>query len=235
MKQQQQPYTYSKDRFINKDLSELQKANHNPIYGYQHLPLLPLERAVQKVISLVPGLADYVVKAKQNCNRNTTVLTLDESAAIFLYSMSTPFFSRLNEVLRAENRHELKPWFSFLKLFIYALEKLPSLELVVWRGVSGNIGSGYIKNDVCTWWSVNSCSTDLNVVQSYLCDNSTLFAIKSHHAKDISSFSLFETEHEVVLLPGTRLHVQSNALDFQGRLFIVYLEEIFPSIQEVPE
>jgi hypothetical protein len=44
----------SHDRFVNSALSELQEANRNPIYGYQHLPVLTLEEATEKNNSIGP-------------------------------------------------------------------------------------------------------------------------------------------------------------------------------------
>ena len=202
------------DRFVNSALSELQEANRSPIYGYQHLPVLTLEEAIEKIIPLVPGVVDYVSTAKKKCNRNSTLLTWDESAAIYLYSMPIPFFSCLNEALRAENRHALKPWFAFLKLFITALEKLPSTKETVWRGVSGDVGSIFDDGDVHIWWSVNSCSMDLNVVEQYLGETGTVFAIDAIHGKDISAFSAFPEEQEIVLMPGTRVRAKCQSLNF---------------------
>jgi len=233
--QQYELCTLKCGRFINNVFSELDEANRSPIYGYQDLPLLPLEQATEKIIPLVPGLANYVAQAKQQCNQNSTILTWDESAAIYLYSMPIPFFSHLNKALRDENRHALKPWFAYLKLFMHALEKLPSVQTDVWRGVLGNTGSNLVKNDVRTWWSVNSCSTDLKVVELYLGEEGTLFAIKSLYGKDISLFSTFKAECEVVLMPGTRLYVKSDALNFKDHLFIVHLEEVHGSMQKVSE
>ena len=69
-------------RFVSNNFSELEKANHSPIYGYQHLPILTLEEATDKLAALVPGIADYVSKAKARCNRKSELLTRDESAAI---------------------------------------------------------------------------------------------------------------------------------------------------------
>ena len=230
--QQQKSCAFIRDRFINNVISELDEANRSPIYGYQDLPLLPLEGTMKKLIPLVPDILDYMAQAKQKCNRNSNILTCDESAAIYLYSMPTSFYSDLNKALRDGSRNALKPWFAFLNLFIHALKKLPSLEIDVWRGVSGDVGSDFIKNDVRTWWSVNSCSKDLKVVELYLGEEGTVFCIKSCYGKDISSFSAFPIEHEVVLIPGTRLNVKSDALNFEGRLFIVHLEEEYRSNQE---
>ena len=213
------------NRFVNSVVAELQEANRSPIYGYQHLPVLTLEKAAERIVPFIPGLADYVAQAKENCNRNSTFLTWDESAAIYLYSMPIPFFSRLNDTLRAEKRRLLKPWFAFLKLFMTALEKLPSLEITVWRGVADDVGSIFVYNDVQTWWSVNSCSRALNVVQIYLGATGPVFAINAIQGKDVSAYSVFQEEQEVILMPGTLLCVKSNSLNFENRLFIVHLEE----------
>jgi len=214
------------DRLINSAFSELQEANCSPIYGYQHLPLLTLEEATETLIPLVADVVRYVSNAKNECNRNSTLLTWDESAAIYLYSMSRPFFSHLNDKLRAENRHALQPWFAFLKLFITALMRLPSTKKTVWRGVSGDVGTVFDDGDEHIWWSVNSCSTDISVVEQYLDNSSTLFAIDASHGKDISEYSKFQTEKEIVLMPGTRVRAKAHSLNFEkGRFFLVHLEE----------
>jgi hypothetical protein len=213
------------NRFVNGGLSELQDANRSPIYGYQHLPIVSLDQAVEKIIPIVPEVEHYVSLAKRDCNRNSSILTWDESAAIYLYSMPMTFFSRLNEFLRAKNRDVLKPWFAFLKLFLTALEKLPSYELITWRGVAGNVGSAFVDNDTQIWWSINSCSKAINVVEMYLGDTGTVFAINATNGKDITAFSAFQEEQEVILMPGSRLHVKYGSLNFKNSLFIVHLEE----------
>lgn len=213
-----------KERLVNSTFSELDKMNKNPIYGYQDLPLLALKQTLEPIQSLVPGLMEYVTTATQNCNRTSPILTLNESAALYLYTMQIPFFSSLNKALRAENRHELKPWFSFLKLFLTALNKLPSEKMVVWRGILSDTGSNALENSVQIWWSVNSCSTSLKVVEFYLGPKSTVFSIDASHGKDISTFSAYPDEKEVILMPGTRLRVMSQPLA-STNLDIVHLKE----------
>lgn len=213
------------NRFVNGGLSELRDANRSPIYGYQHLPIVSLEQAIEKIIPIVPEVEHYVSLAKRDCNRNSSILTWDESAAIYLYSMPMTFFSRLNEFLRAKNRDVLNPWFAFLKLFLTALEKLPACELIAWRGVAGDVRSEFVNNDVQIWWSVNSCSKAVDVVEIYLGDTGTVFAINATNGKDITAFSAFQEEQEVIIMPGSRLHVKSGSFSFKNSLFIVHLEE----------
>ena len=184
------------NRFINKTLSELEEANRSSIYGYQNLPVLTLEETVETIVSLVPSVGECVSTAKKKCNKRSTLLTLDESAAIYLYSMPTPFVSRLNAALRLENQHLIKPWLAYLKLFISALEKLPSTKRTVWRGVCGDARSGFIDDSIHIWWSVNSCSMALDLVEVFLGETGTVFAIDTIYGRDISAFSAFPEEQE---------------------------------------
>ncbi|CAF5035070.1 unnamed protein product, partial [Rotaria sp. Silwood1] len=98
-----------RNRFVNQDIKDFQDENASPIEGYESLNISTLEQAVQRIIRSVPRVLDYVTTAKKNCNRDSTILTLDESAAIHLYTMQTDFFTNLNCALRAKNRNNLKP------------------------------------------------------------------------------------------------------------------------------
>jgi hypothetical protein len=214
------------NRFVNNTFSELKEVDHSPIFGYEDLPLLTLEEAVEKITPPIFRLMDYVATAKKNCYQDPTLLTWNESAAIYLYSMSTPFFSCLNKTLRAENRDALKPWFAFLKLFITALEKLPSTKATIWRGVNYDDTLTYVDDEIHIWWSVNSCSMAANSVQPFLGGKGTVFAIDAIHGKDISEFSAMLDEREVVLMPGTRVRRRFEPLNVNESIFIIHLEQI---------
>ena len=212
-----------RNRFLNDNLLELHEANRNPISGYRDLPLISLEQAVQTIIPFVPHVLDYANTAKINCRQNTS-LTIDESAAIYLYTMPKPFYETLNKTFRALNPHALEPWFAFLKLFITALRKLSSCPTTVWRGVWGNFGSDFAADNVHTWWSVNSCSSCVDAAACFAGETGTLFYIHTIHAKDIAAYSANQSEEEIILMPGTRLRVKS-ALAVPNGLSIVHLEE----------
>ena len=85
------------NRFVSSTLSELQDINRNPISGYENLPVPTLEEAAEKIVSLLACVMDYVATAIKRCNQQSHLLTRDESAAVYLYSMQTPFFSTLNK------------------------------------------------------------------------------------------------------------------------------------------
>ena len=151
---------------------------------------------------------------------------MDESAAIYLYTMQTPVHNKLNKALRTENPSEINKWLPYLKLLITALNKLPSLpKTTVWRGVEGDISFNFEDNPVQRWWSVNSCSKSLNVIGRYLNESGTFFAIETVYGKDISQYSAMRDEEEVILMPGTRVRLQCSPLEIQGKPYTVSLKE----------
>ncbi|CAF1511971.1 unnamed protein product [Rotaria magnacalcarata] len=213
------------NRFSNSRYSELRDANDFPIGDYQRLPVLKLEYATEMLNSVVPELKNYVAAAKENCNKSSDKLILDESAAIYLYTMQSSFFSKLNEALQTENRNAVRPWLLFLKLLITALEKLEQSKSTVWRGIDGNVGSYFAKNSEETWWSINSCSKNRDLVRRHTGESGTILAINTLHGKDISAYSATKKEEKVVLMPGTYFHVRNEQTEWIDGLFVIHLDE----------
>lgn len=215
------------ERFVDNNVSELNQANKNPIYGLEDVPISTLEEAVKSLISIVPNVKEYAYTAMQNCEKDSIPMTDNESAAIYLYTMQTAFFRLLNEKLRAEDRNDLKPWFRYLKLFLTALEKLPSKKVTLWRGVEGKVTGAFQGSNPIIWWGVNSCSTDVKAIEQFLanCNSATLFSIEAINGKDISFYSTFPSEKEVILIPGTYIRINSKPLIFEDRFFVVHLKE----------
>jgi hypothetical protein len=75
------------------------------------------------------------------------------------------------------------------------------------------------------WWGVNSCAIALNIVQPFLGEKGTLFAIDAIQGKDITAFSANPDEEEVILMPGTCVHARRESLVYDNRLFIIHLAE----------
>ncbi len=142
-----------------------------PIRGYEDQPLLPLNETIKPISQLFKRIEDYVFIALHNCQNSTDDLNQQESASIHLYTMEfsdgPSLYQVLNQSLRAENRQELKPWFSFLKLFLTALYKLPSQCKTVWRGIKNvDLSSKYKRGTKFAWWGVSSCNTDIEILES---------------------------------------------------------------------
>jgi hypothetical protein len=182
-----------------------------------------IEEAVTSLVEFVPEVKSSAATAKRDCRQNSP-LTINESAAIYLYSMTGSFYCKLNEALRAENPSALGSWFPYLKLFLTALSKLQSCSTTVWRGVWKNIGNEFAEGSVHTWSSMNSCSPHVNVAGCFTSKVGTLFCIHTIRGKDITAYAANQTEEEILLRPGIRLRVKSVKLECDG-LSVVHLEE----------
>jgi hypothetical protein len=210
---------------------DLDKKDLSPVAGYWAYPLLPLEQTLGPLLSQIEQLDRSIEEARKHCRFPTEHgLTRDESASIFLYTMEAgdySFYRLLNKALQDEDRQKLKPWFSYLKLFDTALNKLPTIKGNLWRSMVTDISNYYNENEVFTWWSVNSCSSSINVVQSFLRPDgrNTLFVIEAINGKDIAGYTIYPKEKEVILRLGARLRAKGESLKY-GSLQVVQLEEV---------
>lgn len=216
-----------------------------PICGYEKEPLVSLEKAVEKLVPILPTVQSHAYCAKQQCQNPADGLSSDESAAIMLYTMTWEpldecLYVVLNKILRSSNREqELEPWYLYLRLFLNALFRLPPLRTTVHRGVKLNMSEKYNKGQTIVWWGFSSCTRSVEVLQSktFLGKTGarTLFYIQCETARDIRKHSYFAHEDELLLLAATQLKV-TGCLD-QGDLCIVHLEEKpapYPLLQPVP-
>ena len=203
-----------------------------PVYGYRAEQLVSLEKALEPIQPQIDQLPHFINIAKASCHYPSEHgLTKDQSAAVYIYTMEwgeTTLYRVLNNALRSDNRQTLKIWYPYLKLFNTALDKLPTVKEVVWRGVSLDIGKYFTKNQVFRWWSVNSCSSSVDVIKNFLGTNkaSTLFLIEAANGKKISGYTEFENENEVILRMGTKFRVKNNTLDHPDGSYVVHLVEI---------
>ncbi|CAF4491395.1 unnamed protein product [Rotaria magnacalcarata] len=210
---------------------ELETHELKPIAGYWTYDLVSLEESLKGFLSKINELKRTIKEAKKHCTQPSPHnLTWDESAALFLYTMEAgdqSFYRLLNQVLRKENRNEVIPWFSYLKLFDTAVRKLPKVKGIIWRAVAGNVTSGYATNKTVTWWTVSSCSTSADVVKAFLKPDqeATLFMIEAVAGRNLAGYTMYPDEQEVILEFGTQLLVKN--IGFQhGNLRLVHLIEI---------
>merc|ERR1712232_558000 len=147
-------------------------------------------------------------------------------AAIMLYT-SNAIYRDLNNVLRGEDRQKIQKYVSYLRLLLEALKRLPHQSKNVWRGISVDLFDQYKTGSTVTWWSVSSCTSDINVAKNFMkgCGGKcTLLTIKSKTAADISSITFFGNEKEHLLAPGTQLKVLSA--ERKGNVTEIAMEEV---------
>ena len=200
-----------------------------PIYAYRTHPLVSLRQALDPLIGEINELDHFIKIAKQECHfPSEHGLTKEESAAIYLYTMDwgeSSLYRLLNQVLREEDRSVLVPWNGYIKLFDTALNKLPNHRIILWRGLNKDISKNYVAGKEITSWYFSSCSSAISEVKRFLGPVSTLLIIDARNGKDISLYSNFPKEKEVILGLGTRIRVADDVLDLAS-LTIVHLTEI---------
>lgn len=223
----------SVNRFLDADEEPLRALT--PIGGYQLQPLVSLEEAVRPLSHLLHNLNNMVCTAKWNSREPQDNLTTDESAAIHLYTMQWPnpypsLYTLLNRTLRSEQRNDLIPWFRYLKLFLTALHKLPSIKDTIWRGIRGDVSSQYQTDQI--WWGVSSCTDTMEVMERFVGRSGvrTLFTIEAFSGKSIKAHSHYKKENEILLIPGTYFKVRSKWSPAEN-LFIIQLRETDPPWQ----
>lgn len=221
---------YARISDINKESLEM----NMPIRGYQNMPLVSLEEAIEPLVSILPEIRDYVYVAKGRCKPvPADGLTKDESASIILYSMDWQphdqcLYFALNSSLRAEDRRKLTPWFLYLKLILTALARIPPSCRVVYRGIKLDLSEEYPVGRTFVWWGFSSCTSDMGVLNSeqFLGKSGerTMFTIDCDSGKDISQHSFYRKEKEILLLAARQFIVKSRLHPASG-LHIIQLKE----------
>ena len=212
------------------DQNETAPTAETPISGYKKYPLQSLEKALEPVDQFIEDLVTYICTVKQSCENPKDGLTQDESASIMIYTTEmgeTSLYRILNQALRSENRHGIKAWYPYLKLFTTALHKLPSFQGVVWRGVQASISKDYDKGQRGVWWSVSSVSSDGSIMQQFMSQSGerAVFTIECKNGKRIHNHSYFPQEDEVLLMPGFYYEVTTKFSPAPG-MHIIGLKEI---------
>jgi hypothetical protein len=138
----------------------------------------------------------------------------------------------LNRSLKHEDRKDLRPFFKYMKLLITALAKLSHVpQSTIWRGITKDLSAEFPPGTEVTWWGFSSCTTEMTVLKNnmYLGNtgNRTLFSVEAINSRAICAHSHFKNENEVLLLPGTRMIVQSQ-LNPASDLYIIHLKKIIP-------
>lgn len=233
-----QPMTYDSDESDEPPQASASTASANKnkcaLDGYEKVPLVPLEKAVEPLISVVSDVEQMVWIVKQNCQNPEEDLTRDESASIALYTMEwypkeNSFFYILNDVLHSEDNKRLKPWFHYLRLVFKALSKLKTVSHIVYEGTNTDVTKDYPKGRLFTDWQFKICTASIKTLED---DESfgkkgqrTLFTIQCRSGKDISKHAFEQSKDQVLLLPGRQFQVIS-ILNPGDQLNIIQLEEM---------
>ncbi|CAF0764415.1 unnamed protein product [Adineta ricciae] len=203
----------------------------SPFQGYTEQPLVSLKEAVEPLCAAVRDIDKMLRRVQQQCSEIQDDLSADELGSILLYTLAwekpqSSFRSILNRTIRSLVQESLRPWFLYLRLFINALSKLPSIPFhTVYRGSTENLLDDYSDGERIIWWNFVSCKASLKLVKESCSEDDlrTILIIECDMAKDISKYS--EKENEILLYPARQFQVIST-LQSNDRLRLIQLCEI---------
>ena len=149
-------------------------SNFNPIGGIKFAPLLSLPETIEFARSQNADTAAAELDGPVRCAimfadniEDERLLSVDEVAAIHLYTQESPFYSILNRGLRERDRSKIKAFLPFLRLMMSGLHKIPMVAQTVYRGVRKDLASSFKKGKSMVWWSFSSTTgADLHYITS---------------------------------------------------------------------
>jgi len=209
------------------------------ITGYEKMPLVSIDEAVEPLVTILPLIKNQTYTAKMRCRNPANGLTQDESSSIMLYTMewypsNECLYFLLNATLRMKDRTKLKPWFLYLRLLFTALDRLPSTSgRNLFRGVKLDLSNQYKLGETFVWWGLSSCTVSMDVLRSehFLgrTGDRTMFIIECDSGKEIKNHSYLRSEDEVLILPATQFEV-TGYLQPASDLHMIHLKEVQPPV-----
>ena len=210
------------------DLSKL-------IDGYQFESIVSLEEALEFFIDKIDQLSDQIKEAKTKCHYPSDHgLTRDESAAIYIYSITgeNSIYEQLEKAWESEDRNQLIPWFKYLKLLTNALNKLPNVTTEIWQGISFNEDEDKLLriDSLQLYTCMGIYSPSKEEVVEHLDKMSILKKIligyNSVDGKDVSSFTK-DHRSGILVLPGIKINkMKEIGVDSNGLLTVHHYKKL---------
>jgi hypothetical protein len=174
----------------------------------------------------VTGLEGHIFGAKLFAQANQDpLLDEDEVAGVHIFTMESPFYSKLNSALASKNRQNAKPFFRYLRLVLGGLFKRGLIKGTFTRGIKNpNLQNYQPGRAPFFWWAFSSTTKTVGTTQEFLGNGPRMLFLVDGVGVDIKAYSAIPDEAEVLMLPGTFLKLVS-ALPQQGDLTIIQLQQ----------
>jgi hypothetical protein len=160
-------------------------------------------------------------------------VSTDEAWALAMYlapAHPTLFYHKLNEYLRID-RGFLVPFMQMLKLLLNGLGHLGPTATTVWRCALHDVRNSYPMGSRVTWWGFSSCVRSMDLLERDEVIGHTgvrtLFMIATNSAFDVTQFSPYQENDEMLLPPGLTFRVTGHQ-DIGDRLHVIQLAQVHP-------
>eukprot|EP01126_Amoeba_proteus_P037659 TRINITY_DN3897_c0_g1_i14.p1 TRINITY_DN3897_c0_g1~~TRINITY_DN3897_c0_g1_i14.p1 ORF type:complete len:344 (+),score=93.71 TRINITY_DN3897_c0_g1_i14:433-1464(+) len=184
---------------------------------------------------IIDGVNNWFLSFVQDPDHNPYGLQEDEIIALGFYTFDLMvcekednFYWIFNKVLIQRNPHKIQSWMGYIYYLQLALSKFPNSEVTVYRGISSDQLDNFIQNYTCGtrihWSAYTSSSLNLSHAKKFAGPNGIIITISILNGKNISSYSVFGGESEILLSPNmTFIVIQAK---FNEGYYLVDLQEI---------
>jgi len=203
-----------------------------PPFSLSSQPLVTWYDAITSLDGEIDDIETYAYSSKDFAELKSpwfNGITDDEAAAIHLYTAQwmpngdKSLYSVLNKILRDPKRTNIGKFFPYLRLLYEGISKLTPMTEKLCRGMIYD--KQYQKDDKIRFWGFSSTSVDLSVVTDFVKadQKSIIFYMRCQCGYDISPFSAYPKEKEVLVIPPVQFKV--TGVGKIGQLSIVDLEQ----------
>ncbi|CAF1155484.1 unnamed protein product [Adineta ricciae] len=222
---------------ISLDRNVITLVTRNPLElmtGYDEVAPSSLEEALEPFSNDNYRLQYYIKEAKKKCYCPVgSILTRDESAAIYLYTMqlgSHELDRQLQAAFDSQDRSVLRPWFKYLNLLRSACDKLPENDGNIWQVTlnNENIRKKLASNQLLPLYTVFGTGmlsrTDIDNYRQQHPDK-PLFAtvLEGVKGKKLGNYSADEHK-SAMILPGSKMSSMDSFSNDGTGLIVMHLK-----------
>ena len=228
----QKPVQPHSDRPRFTDISINTKDPAKLIEGYEKQPLLTLEEALEPLDDDIDQLAPRIQDAKNRCNKSRKhKLTIDESAAIYVYTMKQGVYDELQAAFKRGDKEEMKKWLKYIKLFKNGLDKLPDAKAEVWQATHYDERTKQLltSDEQPLFVGLGSCSPSDEDLKHHLGKDAAGRKIFIGYglfikAKDVTGYTANDYQ-ELMLFPGAQLGKGNVFVNPDGSVYIHFTKK----------
>jgi len=174
-------------------------------YDEEYLPTESPEEILHKF-----GFVGYtaIQDVSTRCSNDSYGLSVMDKAIIHLYTMESPFYTKLNSAMRSRNNSELEQFRPYIFYLNQVLNRLPICEKPVYRAINSTIDH-YKPGMTITWDAFSSATSNPRVAMHFIGNlkNGTFFMISPKNARIIKDYSAHPDEDEMIFPPNCKFEV----------------------------
>lgn len=209
--------------------TQMNPCHYPSVNGETKGQMLPLADVLRSVSSRTDQLRELIRLAITKCHfPSEHHLTLDESAAIYLFTMKwekDSFYELLQRDLQSNDSSLVQSWSPYLQFFHSAVLKLPNTRVKVWSRTTEDFCETLTIDNELVWSQPTLCSSSMEIIK-----DSRLCTIDTIYGKDISIYSHIPNRKDIILCAGTRLKVVSNV---QNQLYLRECPRFLPAFSSL--